>query len=87
MYRQFATDEQCADLRARMLAGGIGWGHIKDELFQVLDAHLSGPRERYAQLMADRAGLDAILAAGADRARDRAREVLGNVRRAIGIGV
>jgi tryptophanyl-tRNA synthetase len=85
IYRQFATEGQSADLRARMLAGGIGWGHIKEELFQVLDAQLSGPRERYAELMADRPGLDAILAAGAERARDRAREVLGNVRRATGI--
>ena len=85
MYCQFATEAQCADLRARMLAGGIGWGHIKDELFQVLDAHLAGPRQRYAALMADRDGLDAILAAGAERARARAREVLGNVRGAIGI--
>lgn len=85
IYRQFATPDQQQDLRRRMLAGGIGWGHIKDELFQVLDAQLSGSRERYAQLMDDRAGLDAILAAGAERARARAAEVLAGVRRGIGI--
>lgn len=85
IYKQFATPDQQADLRARMLAGGIGWGHIKDELFEVIDAHLAGPRERYAELMADRAGLDAILASGAERARERARRVLGDVRRAIGV--
>ncbi len=85
IYRQFATDTQREDLRGRMLAGGIGWGHIKQELFEVLDAHLAGPRERYAELMADREGLDDILAAGAERARDRARAVLGDVRRAVGI--
>ena len=85
MYSQIADDDPRADLRRRMLAGGIGWGHVKEELFQVLDTHLEAPRDRYAELMADRAGLDAILEAGAERARMRAREVVGNVRRAIGI--
>ncbi|MEQ9092671.1 MAG: tryptophan--tRNA ligase, partial [Miltoncostaeaceae bacterium] len=85
IHRQFATDAQSADLRSRMLAGGIGWGHIKGELFQVLDGYLAGPRERYAALMDDRAGLDAVLAAGAERARVRARRVLDDVRRAVGI--
>lgn len=85
IYRQFATADQAADLRARMLAGGIGWGHIKAELTGLLADRLAGPRERYAQLMADRTGLDSILAAGAERARARAQVVVGNVRRAIGI--
>lgn len=85
MHRQFASPERSADLRTRMLAGGIGWGHIKAELFEVLDAYLAGPRERYAALMEDRAALDGVLDAGAERARARARRVLGDVRRAIGI--
>ncbi|HMM49249.1 MAG TPA: tryptophan--tRNA ligase [Miltoncostaeaceae bacterium] len=85
IYRQFASADQAADLRARMLAGGLGWGHIKDELHALLDDHLREPRERYAELIADRAGLDAILRAGAERARERARQVVGNVRRAVGI--
>jgi len=85
IYRQFGTDAQQEDLRRRMRAGGIGWGHIKDELYEVVDAQLAGPRERYAALIDDRAGLDAILAAGAERARERAAAVLADVRGAIGI--
>ena len=86
LYGQFAGPAEREALRDRMLAGGMGWGEMKDVVFEQLDAVLSGPRERYEALMADRAGVNAILLAGAERARSRAREVLGSVRRAIGIG-
>lgn len=86
IYRQFADAPERDALRARMLAGGLGWGDMKDVVFEQLDAVLAGPRERYDALMADRAELDAILLAGAGRARVRARHVLGSVRTAIGIG-
>ena len=85
LYRQFADAPEIADLRARMLAGGLGWGEMKDLVFERLDATLSGPREHYDALMGDRAALDAILMAGAERARGRARRVLASVRAAVGI--
>ena len=85
-YRQFAGPADQAALRERMLAGGMGWGQMKDVVFEQIDSELSGPRERYEALMADRAQLESILLGGAERARSRAREVLGSVRRAIGIG-
>ena len=84
-YRQFATPDECDALRGRMLAGGMGWGEMKDVVFEQIDAVLTGPRERYEALMADRSKLDDILLAGAERARGRARGVLGAVRAAIGI--
>ena len=85
VYRQFADAGEQEALRSRMLAGGMGWGEMKDVVFEQLDAVLSGPREHYDALMADRAALDTILLAGAERARERARAVLGGVRAAIGI--
>ena len=85
IYRQFASADELADVRARLTAGGMGWGEMKDILFEPLDARLSGPRERYDALMADRAELDAILVAGAERARARATTLLAEVRAAIGI--
>lgn len=85
IYRQFASDEEQERIRARLTAGGMGWGEMKDILFETLDAHLSGPRERYDALMADRGELDAILAAGAERARERAATLMDSVRSAIGI--
>jgi tryptophanyl-tRNA synthetase len=85
LYRHFADPERAAGLRARLEAGGMGWGQAKDELADLLEEVLGGPRERYDELMADRAGLDAILLGGAERARARARPLLDGVRAAIGI--
>jgi tryptophanyl-tRNA synthetase len=42
-------------------------------------------RERYRELRADEAGLEAMLAAGADKARAMAAETLADVRRAMGV--
>ena len=85
VYRQFATPDEIEEMRGRLLAGGLGWGQMKDLLFEALDAQLSGPREIYDRLMADRGELDAILASGAERARARATALLESVRGAIGI--
>ena len=85
IYRQFASADDQERIRARLAAGGMGWGEMKDILFEALDAQLAGPRERYDALMADRGELDAILAAGAERARERATALLASVRDAIGI--
>jgi hypothetical protein len=43
-------------------------------------------RERYAQLRADVAGLEGVLADGADRARAIASATLAGVRAAMGVG-
>jgi tryptophanyl-tRNA synthetase len=85
MYKQFAGDEDTMKLRDRMLAGGIGWGEMKDLLFEKLDTVLAGPREHYTELMKDRASIDAILLTGAERARSRAQRVLESVRAAVGM--
>ncbi len=85
IYRQFASAGELEEVRARLTAGGMGWGEMKDILFETLDAQLSGPRERYNALMGDRAELDAILVAGSERARARATTLLAGVRAAIGI--
>ncbi len=85
IYRQFASPADQAAVRERLTAGGLGWGEMKDMVFESVDAELAGSRERYRELMDDRGALDEILAAGAARARDRARPLMAAVRDAIGI--
>lgn len=82
---QFADAERTAEVRKRLEAGGMGWGELKDELFDVLNTLLTPMRERYDALMAPGSELDAILDAGADRARERSRATLTKVRAAVGI--
>ena len=82
----FADTDKVADVRKRLEAGGMGWGDLKKELFEAVDTELGPKRARYEELMASETELDDILASGLDRARERARRVLKDVRSAIGIG-
>lgn len=81
----FADADKVADVRKRLEAGGMGWGDLKKELFEAVDTELGPKRARYEELMASETELDDILASGLDRARERARRVLKDVRSAIGI--
>ena len=64
---------------------GIGWGDAKTELFEYLDAQLSGPRQEYNALMNDLGAVEEVLLKGAERAREYATPFLDRVRHAVGI--
>lgn len=87
LYKLFATPEQTADLARRYRAGGLGYGHAKQELFEVIDARIAPARARYEALLADPRELDGVLEAGADRARAVARATLDRARQACGFRV
>lgn len=85
IYKHFATPEMLAENRKKYTEGGVGYGDLKQELFEVLDAHFAEPRERYNELMSNRNEIDEILGRGADFARRIASRTIGKVRRKIGI--
>jgi tryptophanyl-tRNA synthetase len=62
------------------------YGELKAALAAELTAYLAPTRERYAQLRPDVAGLEAVLADGAQRARVIASATLADVRDAMGVG-
>jgi tryptophanyl-tRNA synthetase len=62
------------------------YGELKAALAAELTAYLAPTRERYAQLRPDVAGLEAVLAEGAERARAIASATLADVRDAMGVG-
>ncbi|GAA4892243.1 tryptophan--tRNA ligase [Streptomonospora salina] len=80
-----AAPERTDDVRKRLEAGGMGWGDLKNELFDEIDTRFGPMRERYSELMEPGSELDDILETGARRARRRAAATLAEVRRAIGI--
>ena len=84
IYQAFASPEETADLRHRY-AAGIGWGEMKQMLFEYLNAHLAEPRRRYEALIADPAHVERLLRLGAEKARAYSRPMLQAVRRAVGI--
>ncbi|MEU0492234.1 tryptophan--tRNA ligase [Nocardiopsis sp. NPDC006139] len=81
----FADADRTADVRKRLEQGGMGWGELKNELFEAVNAELGPKRERYEELMANPKEIEDILEAGSARARERARDVLDRVRAAIGV--
>ena len=85
LYRLVAGQAAAERMAERLRAGGYGWGHAKQELFEALEAEIGPMRARYEALRADPEGLDRVLREGADRARSVARETIERVRRAIGI--
>jgi len=84
LYECFAKPEQVAEMREKF-ARGIGWGYVKEDLFQAMDAELSASREEYKKLINDRSYVEGLLKSGAERARQTSSANLQKVRQAIGI--
>jgi tryptophanyl-tRNA synthetase len=85
LFKQFATPAQQADLAARYRAGGLGYGHAKQELYELVEARLEAPRERYLALLGEKEKLRSVLDSGATKARETARSTLDRVRAAVGL--
>jgi tryptophanyl-tRNA synthetase len=69
------------------LADARGYGDLKAAVAAALIDYLAPVRERYPELRADEAALDAVLADGAARARAIAAPTLADVRERMGVGV
>ncbi|WP_444678543.1 tryptophan--tRNA ligase [Halomonas sp. E19] len=85
IYSAFASREEREAMRGEY-ANGIGWGEVKNRLFELLDAQLREPRERYEALMQDPAHIESVLLKGAERARAEAVPFMDRLRVAVGLG-
>ncbi len=86
-----ADDPRTQDLAARYRdpsrqgPDGFGYGHAKQALFEVILDHFGPARGRRAALMADPGHIDAVLKAGAAKARAEARKTVDAARAAVGL--
>ncbi|MCF7920390.1 MAG: tryptophan--tRNA ligase [Candidatus Cloacimonetes bacterium] len=85
LYKLFADEKQQQEMKERYLAGGMGWGHAKQALFELMNEHLTPFRERYDTLMADKGYIDKILAEGSAKARELAEAKLVFLRKEMGV--
>lgn len=83
-YSVFASPAQIKFM-AEKYQNGIGWGFVKQEIFEVLNEKLKAPRQVYFELMNDKSQVDKILLDGALRARQIASDNLKNIRKKIGL--
>jgi tryptophanyl-tRNA synthetase len=65
---------------------GAGYGDFKAAVAETVTGTIGPIRDRYLELSADPAGLEAILADGAARARAMAAETMAEVRERMGVG-
>jgi len=86
LFKLFASPAEQAELAARYRAGGLGYGHAKQALFEVVDAQLQDARAKYEHLKANPEQIEAVLSEGAAKARITARSTLDRVRSASGLG-
>ena len=85
LYRHFATDDMVAELRSRYLAGGMGWGHAKQELFEAMNTVLIPLRKTYDDLMDNQDFIVSTLKKGSDNARELAAQKISYLRTVVGL--
>jgi tryptophanyl-tRNA synthetase len=84
IYRAFATHTEAEEMRT-MYRNGIGWGDVKQRLFELLNDELAPAREKYERLVAAPDQVEDILRRGAERARAASRPLMEQVRYAVGV--
>lgn len=84
LFRAFASESETAAYR-QALEEGMGWGEAKQVLYERIDTDVAPMRERYEALMADPAGIEAILLRGAVKARAIATPKLVALRQTLGL--
>ncbi len=84
IYKLIASDNQVADLRSKYIAGGFGYGHAKQALFELICDTYKEEREKFEYFMNNKPEIDRLLSIGAEKAKVVADEVLKRVRTKIG---
>ncbi|MBL4668515.1 MAG: tryptophan--tRNA ligase [Flavobacteriales bacterium] len=84
LYELLATEEQVAKMKVNYEGGNYGYGHAKQELFELICEKFSKERALYNYYMENVTELDEQLKIGADKARLVAKDVLKKVRLKLG---
>jgi tryptophanyl-tRNA synthetase len=84
LYSLLASPAETEELRAKYLAGGYGYGHAKQALYELIMNRFAPERERFNFYMNNLPEIDAQLAIGAKRAQEYGANVLAKVRQKVG---
>lgn len=84
IWQAFASEQQTEDMR-QAFAQGIAWGEAKKQLFELVNAEIAEPRERYNELMANPKVIEEKLLEGAEKARSYSSKLLAKCRKSVGI--
>ena len=84
LYKILASKEAQEEMRQKYTAGGYGYGHAKQALFDLIIEKFAAQRERYNYLMEHPEEIESALKIGQEKARKVASEVLQRVRLRVG---
>jgi len=84
IYQAFASADESEALR-QAYAQGISWGEAKHIVFERIDQEIAPMRATYQALIDNPAKIEAILQAGAAKARAIATPFMGQLRHAVGL--
>lgn len=84
IFKLVASEEQIEKMKTNYLGGNYGYGHAKQELFEVIIDKYAEERKKFNKLMEDKDLIEKELQKGAKKAKSIAQEVLGRVRTKIG---
>jgi len=84
IYKLLASDSKIAEMKVNYEAGGYGYGHAKQELFELICEQFSEQRKLYAYYMDNLEEIDQALEIGAKKAVKVANGVLDRIREKIG---
>ncbi len=84
IYKLLATKEQTIEMRRNYEAGGYGYGHAKQALYELLITRFEKERKQYHYYMEHPEKIEEALAIGAEKAGKVADKVLARVRQKLG---
>ena len=84
IYQAFASADETAAMQ-KAYQNGIGWGDAKQMLFERIDQEIAPMRATYEALMNNPDKIEAILSAGAQKARQCATPLIQSLRQAVGL--
>lgn len=84
IYKLIASPEEVKEMHQKYTAGGFGYGHAKQALFDLLTEKFKTEREKYQFYMENPDKIDEALEVGAAKARETANSVLERVREKLG---
>ncbi|MBK7129986.1 MAG: tryptophan--tRNA ligase [Crocinitomicaceae bacterium] len=84
IYSLFASKDEVEQMRKNYSAGGWGYGHTKKAILDKILNDFADERKKFEYYMNHRSELDQVLASGANKARNVAKQVLNRVREKLG---
>ncbi len=84
LYQLLASSEETLTMRSKYRAGNYGYGHAKQELFELMVGRFSKEREAFDFFMRNQDELEKKLIRGEERARVVALKVIERVRKILG---